>query len=71
MARRLVSLARGIKKAYTCGSGGSVDYNIDATYEYTIRGQKVWWDGGNWVISSFRGTLLSNGLRGCGLSGLP
>ena len=63
--------ARSVKKAYTCGSGGSVDYNIDATYEYSIRGQKVRWDGENWVISSFRGTVLAKGLKGCGLSGPP
>jgi hypothetical protein len=63
--------ARNVKKAYTCGSGGNVDYNIDATYEYSIRGQKVRWDGENWVISSFRGTFVSKGLRGCGLSGPP
>lgn len=58
--------ARSINNAYTCGSGGTVDYNIDATYEYTIKGRKVRWDGENWVISSFQGTLLAKGLRGCG-----
>lgn len=63
--------ARSIKNVYTCGSGDNVNYNIAATYEYSIRGQKVRWDGENWVISSFRGTLVSKGLRGCGLSGPP
>lgn len=63
--------ARTIAKAYTCGSGGNIDYTIDATYEYSIRGTRVKWDGTDWVIASFRGTFTSKGVRGCGLSGPP
>jgi hypothetical protein len=63
--------ARTIKKSYTCGSPGNVDYYIDATYEYSINGERVRWNGTNWVIASFSGTFTSKGLRGCGLSGPP
>ena len=63
--------ARTIHKVYTCGSGGTVDYRINATYEYSIRGTRAKWDGSEWVIASFRGTFTSKGLRGCGLSGPP
>jgi hypothetical protein len=61
--------ARSISRAYTCGSSGNVDYYIGATYEYSIRGQRLRFVDGEWVISSFDGTLDSRGVRGCGLSG--
>jgi hypothetical protein len=69
--RGLYRWARSINKAYTCGSGGEIDYYIDGTYEYSIRGRKVRWTGDDWAISRFEGTLTSKGRRGCGLSGPP
>lgn len=56
---------------YTCGSGGEIDYYIDATFEYSIRGRRVRWGGSDWIISRFEGTLTSKGLAGCGLAGPP
>ena len=63
--------ARSIRHAYTCGPGDDVDYYIDATYQYVIEGDRVRWNGEDWVITAFSGTFVSKGLRGCGLSGPP
>jgi hypothetical protein len=63
--------ARSLKAAYTCGSGGTVDYNIGATYSYSITPTKEALVREEWTVTRFDGTFSTIGTRGCGLSGAP
>ena len=63
--------ARSVNAAYTCGSGSTVDYNIDANYTYEITSRRQALIGEEWTVTRFDGTFSANGTKGCGLSGPP
>lgn len=63
--------SRNEPKAYTCGSGGNVDYWIPAVYSYSFEVTKSKLVDGMWVAIQVQGEIGSRGTRGCGLSGPP
>lgn len=60
--------SRTIKKLYTCGSPGNIDYYITGIYDYDITIDKMALVRDEWVGASFDGTLIGRATRGCGFS---
>lgn len=59
--------SRGSNRAFTCTTGGNVE-NLPASIDYVMRGEIVRWNGEEWVISSFRGTVTIKSSTTCGFS---
>jgi hypothetical protein len=58
-----------VRKGYTCGGGGNIDYYISIVLSYSFRVTKMRLIGDEWIATKLEGIHDEDGTRGCGLEG--